>query len=163
MTKRFKPQIAKTENQKLQRERAFAAAARARRDGISLTKAAEIENTTLSTVRKYLPVKKVGTHYSVGSFDRQVRTTTYLLPSELGGPATVSGTFHDSRTVAKVNAYMRDIMRYIEGKDTYSVVAKWKGQSFTLGGAKVRFVTDKNELYQWAQLGEPDYVEFGSG
>ncbi len=160
---RFRPLKATTDYQKDKRERAFAAAARARREGISLSKAADKENTTLDNVRKWLPVKKIGSHYTVGNFDRQTRVTTYILPAILGGPATVSGTFHDSRTVAKVNSYMRDVMQWIEGKADYSAVAKWKGQSFTLNGAKVRFETDPDVLKQWAQVGEPDYVEFGSG
>lgn len=153
----------RTEYQEIQRAKAFEALALARREGISITKAAKKSHTTVRNVRNWsTALTKKGVRWHISAFDRAPRRTSFILPAELGGPITVQATFQDSRTISKVNSYMGDVGRWLGGED-FSVVAKWKGQYFYLEGRKVIFETDEEVMNEWARRGEPRQVRIGSG
>lgn len=154
----------RTEYQRVQREKAFAAVALARRDGISITAAAKRTHTTVKNVNNWsTALTKQGSRYNVSAFDRAPRRTTYILPAELGGPITVQGTFLDSRTVSNVNAYNGDVGRWLAGADFDTSIGKWRGRSFTIDGRRIRFETNEDVLREWERRGEARDVMVGSG
>lgn len=156
----------RNQKEQLQRQRAFEAIAIARRNSIPISRAAKQAHTTLPTVKKWnsQALVKEGQRYRVKAFDRQVRTTSVILPSELGVPRTIEVTLNDSRTASRVNSYMHDVGMWLAGNmEMATLQRKWRGRSFTYRGREIRFETGLEALQAWAESGEAREVVFGSG
>lgn len=155
----------KTPYQEIQRGKAFAAVSRARRDGISITKAAKLEHTGVKNVRNWsTALTKQGSKWHVSAFDRAPRKTSYILPGELGGPRSVTATFEDSRTVSKINSYMGDVGLWGADKMGIDMLRrKWRGKSFMHNGRRIRFETSEEVLHEYFRTGEARDAMVGSG
>jgi hypothetical protein len=129
----------RNERQAHARERALAAIARMRREGLSLSAAAKTEGTHTSTIKRYagsaLRQKCPGGHCRVTRSDRIARTLNFL---------TTTVTVRSSRTASQIGEYMNAVKAY--GRGDISKVARFRGKSFRATDGIHKFITEPAKL-----------------
>ncbi len=143
--------IPRNEREAQARERALAALALMRREGLTLTATARRELVDPRTVRRYamsaLRRDTPRSHYRAAAYDRIPRTLQVLTR---GG--TVPITVRDSRTASKIAGHMNAVKIYVTSGDT-SALARFKGKSFQSSGVIHPFITDPSVLDRLADSG----------
>jgi hypothetical protein len=143
--------IPRNKRQAHAKERALAAVARMRREGVSLSVAAKVEGTSPNTVRRYagtaLRQKCPGGHCQVTPFDRIARPLNFLTP---GGqiPVTVS----NSRIATMISEHLKAVKKYRNTGDT-SALAPFRGKALRAGSVLHEFVTDPKTLDKLGHAG----------
>ncbi len=126
------------------KERALAALATARREGLSPSAAAEDEGTTLTTMLRYvgsaLPQERPGGRYRVTRFDRIARPLNFMTPKD-----SVPVTIRDSRIATMMSEHLKAVKKYRNTGDT-SGLAPFRGKALRVGNVLYEFVTDPTTL-----------------
>ena len=143
--------IPRNEREAYAKERALAALARSRREGLTPSVAARAEGTTLNTMRRYvgtaLQQKSPGGRWRVTASDRIARTLNFLTER---GPVAI--TVRDSRLASQIGEHANAVKVYRNTGDT-STLAPFRGKSFRAGGLTHRFITDPEILDKLADAG----------
>jgi hypothetical protein len=143
--------IPRNERQALAKERALAALALSRREGLSPRAAAKAVGTSLSTMRRYvgsaLRQQGPGGHYRVTAHDRIARPLNFLTVQDM-----VVITVRSSRTASLIAEYTNARKAYWN-KDHASALEKFRGKSFRAGGITYPFITDPQTLDQLGEAG----------
>ncbi len=143
--------IPRTEREAQARERALAGVARMRRNGSSLSAAAEAEGTRPSTVRRYagsaLRQERPGARYRATAYDRIARTLNFPTPQ-----GALPVTVRDSRTASRIAEHMNAVRIYVNTGDS-SALDRFKAKTFQTGGKTYTFITDPATLARLADAG----------
>lgn len=138
------------------RIRALEALARMRREGLSLTAAAEKESTTARTVIKYVGTafhKKFSGRYQAKPFDRFARRLRFLSPE-----GQIPITVRSSRTASRIGEYWAAVHHYLRTGNT-SRLSEFKGKSVRVRKNEFPFITEPKLLNQIASAGEVTFED----
>lgn len=139
-------------NDRRKPERAFAALALMRREGVSLREAAAAQNTSPRTVLRYVgsALRQQNAHgrFKPSPYDRFARTLNFVTPA---GPQPV--TVRSSRTASRIAEHSNALRIYRNTGDT-TALDKFRGKSFRSSGKTYEFVTDPAVLDRLADAKE---------
>jgi hypothetical protein len=135
------------------RERALAAVALMRREGVSLRRASDLTRTDPRTVRRHATpaLRRPGRRWVPSPYDRLAREMTVLTPA---GPIAV--TVHDSRTASLLAEHANAVAAYREKGDE-EPLQRLRRRSIRIRGQPVLLETDPVRLDRLAAGGELHY------
>lgn len=150
------------ERQRAARSRALRALSRTRREGISLSRAAEAEGTRASTVRRHAGTALVrdGRRWTPRQRDRLLRQVRFVIADPF--PDVVVLETKDSRTASKIGAYWVAVGEWLETGDTEGL-DEFRRQTITVQRKTIPFVTDLEVLRDLADAGQLSMDEIYAG
>jgi hypothetical protein len=125
-----------------------------RRDGCSLTEAAQRARTTLATVRKYASpalVRSPGGRYAATPSDRLTRHIRFLTKDGIA-KVRVRG----SKPASRVARHWAAVKHYLLTGET-EALAEFRGRSIRAGGVTYPFITDPKTLERIDAAGETSF------
>jgi hypothetical protein len=134
------------------RERALAAVARMRREKLSLSAAAKLEETDIRTVRRYATtaLERAGRRglFRARAFDRIARRLNFPTPQ-----GQMEIVVRSSRTASNIGEYLNAVRKYLNTGDT-SALARFRNKSFrSADRVKHEFITDPGLLNRLGDAG----------
>ena len=137
------------------RRRALDALARMRRDRVSLSRAAQLAETTPNAVLRYArrALRKVHGHYAPTASDRLYRPMRFLTPR---GQITLEVT--NSHTASRIARYFEAVDHYLKTGDT-KALRPFRRKHIRVGKVAYPFLTDPHVLDRLARAGEVTFED----
>ena len=144
--------IPRNERQAQAKERALAAIALMRREGMKLRPAAKATGTSPITVWRYagsaLRQQRPGGRIRDSAHDRIARSVNFITPA-----GRQSGT-SDSRTASALGEHLNAVKTFVNNRGDSSALKRFENRSFRVSGQVYQFVTDPATLEKLADAGE---------